>query len=40
VNPLPAFWASATQAERNAAGAAFRAAHPAHLDLAHGPGER
>lgn len=27
-------------AERNAAGAAFRAAHPAHLDLAFGPTER
>jgi acetyl esterase/lipase len=27
-------------AERNAAGAAFRTAHPAHLDLAFGPTER
>lgn len=57
---LPAFWVSATQAERdaaydnagavadspaliaarNAAGAALRAAHPDHLDLAFGENER
>ena len=57
---LPAFWASASQAERdaaydnagavadspaliaarNAAGTAFRAAHPDHLDLAFGESER
>lgn len=57
---LPAFWASASQAERdaaydnagavadspaliaarNAGGAAFRAAHPDHLDLAFGESER
>jgi acetyl esterase/lipase len=60
VSALPAFWAGATQAERDAAydnagavkdspaliaarneaAAAFRAAHPAHLDLAFGEGER
>jgi acetyl esterase/lipase len=58
--PLPAFWAGASQAERdqaydnagavkdspaliaerNALATAFRAAHPAHLDLAYGEGER
>jgi acetyl esterase/lipase len=58
--PLPAFWATATPAERdaaydnagavadsaaliagrNAAAAAFRAAHPGHLDLAFGPTAR
>jgi arylformamidase len=57
---LPGFWASATQAERdaaydntgavadsaaliaarNAAAAAFRAAHPAHLDIRYGETER
>lgn len=57
---LPAFWAKASQAERdaaydnagavadspaliaarNAAGLAFRAAHPDHLDLAFGESER
>ena len=57
---LPAFWAKASKAERdaaydnagavadspaliaarNAAGAAFRAAHPDHLDLAFGESER
>jgi len=60
VTALPAFWASASQAERdaaydnagavadspaliaarNAAGTAFRAAHPDHLDLAFGETER
>lgn len=60
MNGLPAFWASASQAERdaaydnagavadspaliaarNAAGAAFRAAHAGHLDLAFGETER
>jgi acetyl esterase/lipase len=60
MNALPAFWAGATQAERdraydnagavadsaaltaqrNAAAAAFRAEHPAHLDLRFGDGER
>jgi acetyl esterase/lipase len=60
MSALPHFWASATQAERdaaynnagavtdsaqliierNAAAAAFRAAHPAHLDLPFGPEER
>jgi acetyl esterase/lipase len=60
VSSLPAFWAKASQAERdaaydnagavadspaliaarNAAGAAFRAAHPDHLDLAFGESER
>jgi acetyl esterase/lipase len=60
VSHLPAFWASATQAERDAAydngaavpysaqwtverdaaAAGFRAAHPQHLDLKFGEGER
>ncbi|QYU67701.1 alpha/beta hydrolase [Leptolyngbya sp. 15MV] len=60
MTPLPAFWATATQAERdaaydnagavadspaliaerNAAAAAFRAAHPGHLDLRFGESER
>jgi acetyl esterase/lipase len=60
MSALPGFWASATQAERdaaydntaavadsatliaarNAAAAAFRAAHPGHLDLAFGETER
>jgi acetyl esterase/lipase len=59
-HPLPAFWASATSdqrdaaydntravadsaaliAARNAASAAFRAAHAGHLDLPYAPGER
>jgi len=60
MSPLPGFWATATQAERdraydnagavagsaaliaerNAAAAAFRAAHQGHLDLAFGDTER
>jgi acetyl esterase/lipase len=60
VNHLPAFWGSATQAERDTAynngaavahsaqwtidrdakAAAFRAAHPQHLDVKFGEGER
>jgi arylformamidase len=60
VSHVPAFWASATQAERDAAynngaavphsaqwtaerdaaAAAFRAAHPQHLDLKFGEGDR
>jgi arylformamidase len=59
-DPFPAFWATATQAERdaaydnnravpdsaaliearNAAAAAFRAAHAGHLELAYGPDQR
>jgi acetyl esterase/lipase len=59
-DPLPAFWATASQAERDAAydnlgavpdapalnaariaaSATLRAAHPGHLDLAYGAGER
>lgn len=60
MSSLPAFWAGASQSERDAAydntgavadsaaliaardaaAAAFRAAHPGHLDLAYGEGER